>query len=238
MSSRVKTCFQTILVIVFSLTIFQPVYGQRITPDVFPQESNNDQSQERSDRLIFPEQIVPPNTSKRKKKPNEGTIEQLRADSAAMRVEFEEKISRLRSDSEVMSRQYEQRIQQLKKKIDAFRKEIQSLRTRMKSGSSENQRTSSNQSSQVSSKRSNKSSATSSQTDRPQASPEMKLNPNTANISDLASIPGLSRRIAERIEWYRREVRPFQSREDLRRVPGVDRKRFEEISPYFHEGSY
>jgi len=238
MFSRVETCLKASVMILLSTVLLHPVHAQRITPDVSPQEFGDVQSQERSDRLIFPDQIDPPDINQQEEIHNQGKVEQLMADSAAMRVEFEEKISQLRSDSRAMNQQYKNQIQQLQKKIDALREEMESLRTRVQSGASETEKSPGSQQKQASAQEASKPSSSSSESDRPSASPEMKLNPNNASVSDLASIPGLSRRLAERIEWYRREVSPFQSREDLRRVPGVDRQRYEKISPYFHEGPY
>ncbi|MFB6355735.1 MAG: helix-hairpin-helix domain-containing protein, partial [bacterium] len=65
-----------------------------------------------------------------------------------------------------------------------------------------------------------------------------KFNPNTVSVDRLKAIPGLPDHLADRIEWYRREVRPFKQRKDLRRVPGIDRSVFIKIKDNFHPGPY
>jgi DNA uptake protein ComE-like DNA-binding protein len=178
-------------------------------------------------------------------------IEKLRADSAAMRIRFQERYRRLRSDSKAMRK----KIQKLTRTVEKLRNKISNLQ------SSGGQDTStqgadttvrkkprvptppmkprpkpdtppSSQSGDAIDKETGQSSDTS-------TIPEgTRMNPNSASLSELKSIPNLSDRLAERIEWYRRVVAPFDSVEDLQRVPGIDRQMYNQIKKYFHSGPY
>jgi competence protein ComEA len=55
------------------------------------------------------------------------------------------------------------------------------------------------------------------------------LNLNTADAETLQVLPGIGPALAERIVAYRWEHGPFQTVEDLLRVPGIGPKRWERI---------
>lgn len=56
-----------------------------------------------------------------------------------------------------------------------------------------------------------------------------KININTASISELESLPGIGRVLAERIVSFRETNGPFKSIEDIKKVSGIGDKRFEAI---------
>lgn len=221
--------------------------AQRISPGTEApdqEETTDDQSEQSSERqqLILPEPQDQQDTPGREERSmyNRSMVEQLKADSAAMRVKFEETISELRSDSEAMRERYEQRIEKLQQRISSLEEEIESLKeTRQAKKQPDTSPDREELELPGTIEQSDTGEETTSDPSGEDVASEGTLfNPNTASLSDLKSIPDLSDRLAERIEWYRREVRPFKSRNDLQRVPGIDRQTFQQISTYFHEGPY
>jgi competence ComEA-like helix-hairpin-helix protein len=210
-------------------------------------------------------------------------IEKLRADSASMRIRFEEKVRELKSDSQTMREKISQlqsdssamreKIQKLTKKVNELEKKLNeegsgskttpspsmggpgqdqprlqptpqtgpqppsSMKSESKSSSTTDQdKTQSKEKKDQDKKQEDKKAE---QEKDKEGLPEgTRLNPNTASLSELKSIEGLSDRLAERIEWYRREVSPFKDLQDLKRVPGIDRQVFKSIKNFFHEGPY
>lgn len=63
-------------------------------------------------------------------------------------------------------------------------------------------------------------------------------NPNTASLDELQSIPAVDENLAHRIRWYSQEVQPFETRQDLQLIPGIDQSTYEQIAPYFDPGPY
>lgn len=177
---------------------------------ILPDEPSPDSGEEEGVQRLLPEEEPGPG--------GDGSganrrvrVDRLLSDSAAMRRtirSLRRRIERLRADSAAMRR----RIQELERRDS--RQGPRNLRSESTTGEPSGEQLSF------------------------EASPETRFNPNTASLTDLRSIPGLTERLAERIEWYRREVQPFQNRNDLRRVPGIDRRVYRSIAPYFHEGPY
>ncbi len=58
-----------------------------------------------------------------------------------------------------------------------------------------------------------------------------RVNVNTANAEALQALPGIGPALAERIVADREANGPFQTPEDLLRVPGIGSKRWERIRP-------
>jgi len=54
---------------------------------------------------------------------------------------------------------------------------------------------------------------------------------NRADLDQLATLPGIGEKIAERINAYREENGPFKSVDDLLNVKGVGPKMLEKIRP-------
>ena len=52
------------------------------------------------------------------------------------------------------------------------------------------------------------------------------LNLNTATLKELESLPGVDRRLAENILWYRENVGPFLGPRDMLFVPGMTEDRY------------
>ena len=57
------------------------------------------------------------------------------------------------------------------------------------------------------------------------------LNLNTATLDQLDALPGVSPRLAAAVV-AERAARPFSRAEDVRRVPGMSKKRFERLRPH------
>ena len=79
--------------------------------------------------------------------------------------------------------------------------------------------------------------------DAPEEVPEVDvtdrlLNPNEASLEELQALPGVTDRLARRIDWYRNNVGPFEEPEDLRKVPGLTEEQFETLSERLEPGPY
>ncbi len=55
---------------------------------------------------------------------------------------------------------------------------------------------------------------------------------NEAGSHELASLPGIGPKLAERIVEYRNQHGPFRRTEDIQRVKGIGKKMFEKIKPF------
>ncbi|MFH5831616.1 ComEA family DNA-binding protein [Halalkalibaculum sp. DA384] len=55
---------------------------------------------------------------------------------------------------------------------------------------------------------------------------------NTAGIDDLLQVPGLNLRLARAVLDYRNDVKPFESVDELREVPGIGRVTLDRVRPY------
>jgi len=63
------------------------------------------------------------------------------------------------------------------------------------------------------------------------------LNINRASVDDLLVIPGMNFRLAQAVVRYRREVKPFESVDELRQVPGIGQVTLNRIRPYVTIGT-
>ena len=63
-----------------------------------------------------------------------------------------------------------------------------------------------------------------------------RLNINAASAEDLAVLPGIGEKIAQRIVAYREQHGSFTAVEDLRNVSGIGEKRLEAILEYITVG--
>ena len=59
-----------------------------------------------------------------------------------------------------------------------------------------------------------------------------KIDINQATIEDLAALPAIGRKLAEKIVEDRNQNGPFKNIEDLMRVRGVKEKKLEKLRPY------
>lgn len=58
------------------------------------------------------------------------------------------------------------------------------------------------------------------------------VNINTADVAELVELPGVGQAIAERIVEYRKQNGPFESVDELDRIPGIGPKTLEELRPH------
>jgi len=63
------------------------------------------------------------------------------------------------------------------------------------------------------------------------------VNINTATVEELARLPGIGPRIAERIVQHREKNGPFRRVEELLIIRGINRKKFEKIRPLVMVGT-
>jgi competence protein ComEA len=64
------------------------------------------------------------------------------------------------------------------------------------------------------------------------AAPSAPVNLNTANVTQLDSLPGVGKATAERIIEYRQKNGGFKKIEELMNVKGVGEKSFLKLKPY------
>ena len=57
------------------------------------------------------------------------------------------------------------------------------------------------------------------------------MNLNTASVTELATLPGIGEKTAEKI-IERRKMRPFRTPEDIMDVRGIGQKKFERMRPF------
>jgi len=58
---------------------------------------------------------------------------------------------------------------------------------------------------------------------------ESKIDINSATKAELMKLPGIGETLAGRILAYRNDVGPFRSASDLKKVKGINSKKFEQI---------
>ena len=63
---------------------------------------------------------------------------------------------------------------------------------------------------------------------------QIPLHPDCMTIADWEALPGLSTKLAERIEADRRQNGDFKTLENLGRVPGIGQRLLRKLKPYFH----
>ena len=59
---------------------------------------------------------------------------------------------------------------------------------------------------------------------------------NRADYETLLTVPYITEAVAERIIWYRENIAPFQSVQDLQQVPGVTDNLYRQLVPHFYAG--
>lgn len=64
------------------------------------------------------------------------------------------------------------------------------------------------------------------------SSDERKVNINTADESELTTLPGIGPSKAASIVQYRTDHGPFQTTESLMEVSGIGQKTFEKLEPF------
>ncbi|MBF8296652.1 MAG: competence protein ComEA [Bacteroidetes bacterium] len=62
--------------------------------------------------------------------------------------------------------------------------------------------------------------------------PGKLVNINTASKDELLALPGIGQTLAERIVIFRGNQRKFGSAEDLQKVEGISKKKFEKLKPF------
>jgi competence protein ComEA len=65
-----------------------------------------------------------------------------------------------------------------------------------------------------------------------EAAPSKIVDLNKANAGDLASVPGIGPKIADRILDYRNKNGKFKSKEEIMNVKGIGQKKYEKIKNY------
>ncbi len=172
------------------------------------------------------------------------TLEEVLADSEAMRLEFEE---RLRRSLEMLEKM-ETQLSQLADSVAYYRDTVvpdlksdsQQIQERVARLVEENKKLKRRLTSDTPAAKETTSPVIAQQPEgREIESSQIRLlNPNEATLEELKAIESLSPRLAGRIEWYREHIRRFKSRKDLRRVPGIDSSVYEAIKNNFQPGSY
>ena len=69
------------------------------------------------------------------------------------------------------------------------------------------------------------------QQDQPSGAPKTTINLNTATVDQLATLPGVGQKTAERIIEYRTKSGGFKKIEELMNVKGIGEKSFLKIKP-------
>jgi len=67
--------------------------------------------------------------------------------------------------------------------------------------------------------------------EKPKKNLNLKLDPNTATISELQALPGIGLKLANNI-INKRENMVFLNAEDLLKVPGIGKRTFEKVAPF------
>ena len=62
--------------------------------------------------------------------------------------------------------------------------------------------------------------------------PGKLVNINTASKDELIALPGIGQALAERILLFRGNRGKFRSAEDLQKVKGISKKKFEKLKPF------
>lgn len=65
-----------------------------------------------------------------------------------------------------------------------------------------------------------------------ESAPSKIVDINKANASELASVPGIGPKIADRILEYRNKNGKFKSKEEIMNVKGIGQKKYEKIKNY------
>ncbi len=64
------------------------------------------------------------------------------------------------------------------------------------------------------------------------AAGKTKLNPNLASPEALETLPGIGPALAQRIVRYRQAQGPFKRLDDLKKVPGIGERKYDELKGY------
>ncbi len=73
--------------------------------------------------------------------------------------------------------------------------------------------------------------------ERKASKPEIRVDINEADVSELSKLPGIGEQVAKRIVAYRKENGPFEKAEELMNVRGIGEKSFLKLQPYLSLGS-
>src|SRR5437868_5013876 len=68
------------------------------------------------------------------------------------------------------------------------------------------------------------------------AAPTSKVNLNTANVQQLATLPGVGEKLAGRIVEYRQKSGSFKTAQELMNVKGVGERNFAKLQAYIVVG--